>query len=192
MVVYHDLKLIFIRVPKTGTNSFFNAMRRNGYRYEFPRVDEVVNNHDALVYHVPPKIKDYYHFAAIQAKTLINDEEIWETYEKIGFIRHPYDWVVSLYNKKMLHRRINVDKNENFSEFIKCLRVTPFSWFLDEQDKMMINKVYRTEDMNDVLNQYGCEARHDNRNSGKKHIVFTDENRDLIDTKFYREWKYYK
>ncbi len=141
MHIFHDLKLIYIRVPKTGSSSFFVSMSRT-HKVELVQIGA------RSLY--PPFTTTQGHYGAEMTRTLI-DPEIWDSYEKIGFIRHPYPWVVSFYNQPNTDEMFREDNRKPLGEFIWNLKLTPFSWCTDSDGEMLIDTVYRMEDLSTVM-----------------------------------------
>ncbi len=171
--------MIYIRVPKTGSNSFLTAMKK---MYECEQVGEGMGPH-------------WEHWTAQQAKELI-DPKIWETYEKIGFIRHPHKWVVSIYHLKETFNMWMEDNNKPFPEFLSNLKITIFDhWFVDDDGELLIDKIYKTEDLREFLLDKGCigvEDIHINKTHRSKPIIdLTEDDKKIIREKFWREFEYY-
>jgi len=192
MFIFHELKLIYIMVPKTGTNSFWRSLSK---KYTKTRVIAGVAK-DHPVYEMEP-ITLAAHFTARQVKTLIS-EEVWNSYEKVGFVRHPYDWVISYFNVKAKGKILGEDGEASFGKFIRGkLRMTPFYWFLDKDGQMLIDTVYRTEDLKEILEGYGCEPLHANKTGIRDQTkdltveLLHDEYKRVIKKRFWREMAYY-
>ncbi len=188
MFIYHSLKMIYTLVPKTGTNSFWRSMKK------FHKEERLVPEKTEPVFEME-SIKHLAHLTARQARTLIN-KEIWDSYEKVGFVRHPYDWIVSYYN---IGEKGIITLGENaempFEEFLQTFRMTPFYWFTDTNGDMLIDTVYRTEDMKKILDKYGCKYKHENKTPENRQAMtvkmLTKEHKEIIDERFVREWAYY-
>ena len=184
--------MLYVLVPKTGTNSYHQAMKK---KYSFTLPDgkgEPINRATQSrhpVFSMPPKISMFQHLMMRHAKTLI-DKEIWDSYEKIGFIRNPYDWVQSVYCQGGITKVIDEDTRKSFSEFIKNLKLTPFSWLTNEKGDILADTIWRTEDIKKFCEKYDVEYSHKHKTRRAK-PKFTDELRAIVDEKFKREWAYY-
>ncbi len=89
----------------------------------------------------------------------------------------------------MLHE----DNTKPFSQFLRDLKpeTTIFNWFLDENRKMLIDDVYRVEDMFDVMkNEFGLKPQRMNKTVGKD-ILLTEEDKSLIYKHFPHEFEWY-
>jgi len=187
MWIFHDLKLIYIRVPKTGSSSFIECMSKKH------KVEEVFLK-DSPFSKFPPITQTQGHFSAQSAREVI-DPEIWDSYEKIGFIRNPYGWVASFYNQPNTDGMFLEDNRKPFGEFIENLKLTPFSWFEDDKGEILIDNVYRMEDLSSVMDKYGCETVHIHKMVKWKDCVTPDDARkykEIIKKKFRREFEYYE
>ena len=185
MFIYHSLKLIYILVPKTGTNTFWRSLAK------VHKEERVKVKKGDPVYSMEP-ITLSAHFTARQAKTLI-DTDIWAKYKKIGFVRNPYDWILSYYYQGGGLAVLGEPNDLEFGEFLQKFKMTPFYWFLDENGENLMDKIYRTEDLDRILSDYGARMRVVNKtpDSKNKGIVLTDEHKAIIDKRFEREWVYY-
>jgi len=79
MIISHKYKFIFIANGKSGSSSIENILKKYGDK--FPLSDE---EYDLYNKHIP----------AIFLKPKLN-EEVWNTYFKVSFVRNTWDWVIS-------------------------------------------------------------------------------------------------
>jgi len=190
--IWPEINLLFIKVPGTGTSSFFHQLNT---KYKFKPVD------DPPVYDDIWKMNDIKagsHFTAIQIRKILSPD-IWETYEKVAFIRNPYDWLNSIYNKPQGEKHYGI-KTEgkkgkmSFGEFIRYVPKTPYFWITDSDGEVMIDTIYRTEDLDQIVfPKYGVLPTHLNTGfaSPKKKRKFTQEDIGVIKKKFHRELEHY-
>lgn len=182
--------MIYIRVPKTGSSSFIECMSR---KHKVVTKKMKVNPLEPLRSRYPPYTTTQDHFGAEMARTLI-DPKIWNNYEKIGFIRNPFPWVVSFYNQPNTDEMFGEDNRRSFIQFIENLKLTPFSWFTTTNGEMLIDTVYRLEDFSSVMDKYGCETVHIHEMPKWKDNVTLDDAKqyeESITKKFKREMAYY-
>ena len=173
MYVFDDLKLIYIRIPKTGSTSFLYAMKKK-HRCCF--VGDGKGSHSE-------------HYTALTAREKFIRPYIWNNYEKIAVIRHPYDWVVSLYNLKETRTAWGQDNLKPFPEFVQNLDINMFYWLTDARGFQIIDNIYKLED--DILaKKYKIETVHLNQTN--KPIELSNTDKECIDEKFWREFKYYR
>ena len=189
---FPDIKVLFIKVPATGGGSFWLAMKSKNRFHDYPVTDTVLNMQD---------IRNKNLLTAAQARATVS-EEIWNTYEKIGLVRHPVKWINSLYYKPLGGNHYGIDESNNgmgrvsFYEFVKNrINKTPYDWFTDDEGNVIIDSIYRTEDLDDIVfPKYGLEQLHFNpRQKSNKFIdvVPNDEEMEIIRNKFHRELRHY-
>ena len=140
----YKYKCIFVCIPKTAGTSIAKALGT-------PKG--------------PP-----YHLDILEIKNIINDDFIFNSYFKFGFVRNPWDRAVSLYiNRKNLH------KKENFEDFIRWHKYSTdtaiypsqkryqLDWFLDENKNMVMNFVGKYNNLNHdwgiILNKLGLKIK---------------------------------
>ena len=184
MLIFHDLKLIQIIVPRTGSNSFRRALipkYPNTKWVQLPISDDIRKLSIATM----PG-----HYTARQAKMLINND-IWNTYEKIGFVRHPYNWLKSIYNQNGVKQILGQKIDTSLSEFVHDFNKTPYDWFVDENGEVMINTIYCTENLNKILLKYDVPSMHINESQNPTSEEFTGDDITIIKKKFHREFEHY-
>jgi len=185
MYLFHDLKLIYIIVPGTGSNSFHESLKVRYKNWERVRV---ALSHPA--WGMDMQISNPAHFTSRQARIMIEPPH-WNHYKKIAFVRHPYDWINCLYNKGGLKNSIGEDNSVPIHTFIRNLKITPYHWFTDIDGSLLIDTIYRTEDLNTILlNTFECVPKHLNSSGGRR-WAFSDDDKTLIKEKFYREFEHY-
>ncbi len=185
MFIYHSLKLIYIIVPKTGSNTFWRSLKKK-------HPEERVKTKKGDPVYDMESITFAPHFTARQVRTIV-DKNIWDKYKKIGFVRHPYDWIRSYYYQGTGLKVLGEPVGLEFDEFLQEFRMTPFYWFLDGNGENLLDKIYRTEDLDRILSDYGAKMRVENKTPENKNkgIVLTNEHKAIIDQRFVREWAYY-
>ncbi len=130
------------------------------------------------------------HYTALTTREKFIRPYIWNEYEKIAIIRHPYDWVVSLYNLTETRLAWGQDNTKPFSEFIQNLDINMFYWLTDERGFQLVDKIYKLEELSEVLKKYKAEVPHLNKTN--KPIELSKADKACIDEKFWREFKYYR
>ena len=185
MLIFHDLKLIQIVVPRTGSNSF-RASLMGKYKAKWVHTKKPLR----YVWEMDT-IGMYGHFSAKQAKVLI-DDDIWKSYEKVGFVRHPYDWIKSVNNINGLKQVLGERLDTSLSEFVHEFKKTIYDWFTDEDGNLIIDTIYRTEDLDQIFEKYGVSNTYINQTQKPKNEEFTEKDKKIIREKFYREFKHYE
>lgn len=171
MYVVPDLWLIYIRVPKTGSTSFTKSLKPF--------------SHTGRIY------KDKHATARVAKENCTADE--WENFEKIGFIRNPYDWLESFYLSRTFpgfEKHMKIDEVD-FGEYIEQLTKTPMHWLSDKNGNLMVDVVYRMEDMSNICEYYGLKENHDNPRKRSGTFHYTPYLRSVIEEKFKSELEYY-
>lgn len=192
MFLFHNLKIIYCIVPGTGSNSFWRSI-----------VEKYPNN-NYLHLHVPAGhpadtksrkldgINNTSHWRIIRMKELI-DDHTWNTYRKIAFVRQPDAWLWSIYNKGGIPNAIGENNLGTYLEFIKTVKKTPYYWFTDDDGRVMVDTIYRTEDLHQICKEFEITYREDNvRNRGRPPPNLTEEYRTIMNEKFYQEYKHYE
>ena len=137
-MIFHDLKLIFMHTERTGGV----ALRKYLLQYEtnFIRPN--------------PHTK---HLTCDEAKELI-DPKVWNEYTKIGFVRNPYDRLVSWYHACKKNRynwrsdlAIHVNKCNSFEELVK-----------NPNDKIILSQYQKVKDCDFIFRfeNYDEEVKH--------------------------------
>lgn len=186
MHIFHEHKLIYIAVPATASSSFWHAMQTRWTKFETVNPPR---DHPAKLLH--PDIGINTHLTAEQGKMFI-DPEIWNNYKKIAFVRHPYAWAKSMYNKKGLQQAVGVNvSQDNFVDFLKDINKTPYFWYVDKEGNMLIDKLYRTEDFKQVVAEFDLKELTMNRARIDRPSERTPEVNMVLETKFARELSHY-
>ena len=185
MYLFHDLKMIYIKVPKTGTQSFMKCTCHHKHEY--------------LGYN---RGRFSEHWTAKQTKNLtVNkqsnekaiDPAIWDSYEKIGFIRHPYTWIRSFYYERLPNHMLHQKRELPYKEYIRAFNIDIFRWFVDDDGKMLIDTVYRLEDFDEIMrNKFNAEPCHIHKTATNDPNTLNEEDKEIIRAKFPREMEYYK
>ena len=185
--IFPEFKMIYVRVPGTGSSSFFLELgRRSKTEYVDVPTSGPVRDMEFIA--------NFNHLTARQLRELI-PKDIWNSYKKVGFIREPTDWCNSIYNKNGVYESVGIEVDGlTFSEFLQKLNKTPFYWFVDKDGEMLVDVIYRNEDLeHGVFDQYGIHEPYPRYNvSSKPRVTFTDEDMKIIHQKFGREYLYYQ
>ena len=189
MFLVHSLKSIFVEVPGTASTSLSAAMVQKYIKNDMEIFHEN-RNHPA--YDLHPEISMYRHFTIEQAKMCI-PEKHWEEYKKIGFVREPYDWAKSIYRKNGTKGSLGVDNDGDFLDFVTKLQKTPYFWLTDRNDKVLVDTIYKTEDIEEIFKKYHLSPKHLAKSPRPNHLAeLTSEIKAILKEKFAREYKHYE
>jgi len=198
-MISHQYQCIFIEVPKTGSTSIRSILGHP--KKPHLNIQEVK---EKFFHEVPLSTNPVKRF--FQTRTL---KQKWEQYYKFGFVRNPWDRVVSLYLRK---EGIQMSDKMSFPEFVHwienssdtCIHPSPhknqLDWFLDKNQQIAVDFIGKFENLNEdwkhISKHLGINAPlpHANQNPAKKkHYTeyYTDELRDIIAEKFHKDIEYF-
>ena len=156
-MISHKHKCIFIEVPKTGSSSVRAVIG-------FPPIPHL------NIWQIAFNMKHYWtHYGSVANQVLASlymllpegrrvaiGERQWNTYFKFGFVRNPWDRVVSLYLRKEGMRMSKKMTFEEFVEWIKyssstCLYPVPHTnqldWFVDPHGRVLADFIGKFEQL---------------------------------------------
>lgn len=199
-MINHQYKCIFIEVPKTGSTSIRSIigtpkkphLNIKEIKEEFFYEKENINN----------SFFPFFKKIAIEKK--------WRQYFKFGFVRNPWDRVVSLYLRK---EGIQMSDKMSFEEFIHWIEnssdtsIHPsqhknqLDWFLNEKGDISVDFIGKFENLNkdwEIIQKkldIQSSLPHKNQNiTKKKHYseYYNKETKDIIYEKFKVDIEYFK
>lgn len=141
--ISHDLRFIYVRVPRTASGTFTHYLEKFCATHAKPAGQQ--------------------HASAIALAEIHAAQ--WPDYLTFGFIRNPWDWLVSMYhgnisaspfgkepipgrpqNTLSPHaapiQRVNMD----FETWVRQRQSTPADWLADASGEIMVDEVRRFED----------------------------------------------
>lgn len=171
--ISHNLKTIYIRVPKTGSTSITAAFA------------DAAGDMEQL---------GGPHSDALDARSLTTK---WDEYRKIGFIRHPLTWAPSFARWIRAVNRIMptaVSEERDPTKFIHLIP-TPMCWLTHPRThEVMVDEVWRMEDIDELFKEWGVAPRHKHAAPTGKKIEWpvTPEYTEAIREVFARELLFYQ
>lgn len=171
-MINDKLKCIFVEVPKTGSTS----------------VRSIIGNPNRP------------HKSISEIKFIVNKEK-FESYFKFGFVRNPWDRVVSLYERNEGQKKKKIYSFIDFVKWIKfasstCVNSLPhrnqLDWLVDHNGEISVDFIGRFEKINhdwDIIQEkIGTNIKLPilNKNANKKHYTeyYDDETKTIIYEKF--------
>jgi hypothetical protein len=190
--VNHELKAIYMHIPKVGGNTVKNILEKF---YEFKTMYFINPDHLDYCIHENEKIilgtgftniskqgMLRYYMNSEKYNTIMNmDEEKWRTYYKFTFVRNPYDKIISAWKfckkQKMIHEDISLYdfltmRHIHSSYVFSHAYLQQTDHLLDVNNELNIDFVGRFEhlyeDLNQILFNLGINEI--------KHTSFIEEN----------------
>ena len=118
-IIDHDNKLIYIAVPKTGTTSTQDFLKK------------IISNNSMIVNsNTPNKIGLCKHSTAKTISSIIKN---YSDYHSIAVIRNPYDWYVSWFTFRQRNGAPFSSKNMLFKDYLNKQPMEELSsWLCDD------------------------------------------------------------
>jgi len=199
-MINHEYKCIFVEVPKTGSTSIRSII--GSPEKPHLNIKEIKEKFfDEFDLDTTNTFMHFFKRKKVEFK--------WNQYFKFGFVRNPWDRVVSLYLRK---EGIQMSKEINFPEFVHWIQnssdtsIHPskhknqLDWFLDDNQELEVDFIGKFENINKdwqfISNKLGITniLPHENKNMiEKKHYTeyYTNELRDIIADKFRVDIEYF-
>ncbi len=186
-MINHKVQCVFVQVPKTASTS----------------IRSIVG--------IPQKP----HLNIIQLEEQFDSESVnldrtFSSYFKFGFVRNPWDRVVSLYRRKEGVQKSQAMSFEQFVRWIEnssdtCIHPSKhkyqLDWFKDSDGEIAANYIGKFESLNkdwayisSVLGVTNILPHKNSNSSCRKHYseFYTPETRDIIGEKFIVDVNYFK
>lgn len=176
MFYSHKARLVWIRVPKTGSTTAYHALKA-----ALPDFKGDGDGHEFL-------------------ETLHERRgDAFAHYHHMGFVRWPLDWLNSMHasldnpnNRFSRLHCVGGSRDKTPREFLEAIEYTPYDWFT-VNGAVKVPEIYRTEDMSEFCRSLGQECRVHNRTPLDRRVKleWTDDDLHYIATKFARELAHY-
>jgi Sulfotransferase family len=201
-VISHKYKCIFVQVPKTGSTSIRailgKAIRPHLSLWE---MKVLMENYWPVRGGRKNRILECLYMALPKERRLKNGREQFQSYFKFGFVRNPWDRVVSLYERKEALEMRNKMSFEHFVDWIQyssstCVHSSPhryqLDWFVDANGAMLADFIGRFERLDQdwafVANKLGLTTTlpHSRANARSRHYTeyYNERTRNIIGDKF--------
>ena len=184
MFVSHDKRVVYVRVPKTGSTAVVRQVhathRGTSNGWDLEPYDVGFHTH-VMVSQMPLEFKVRY-----------------KDYTWVGAIRNPYTWIPSFHawiQKNTEYVRTTFlshpEVEGNWVKFLDQLTVTPASWLYDPDGVVQV-KSYKQEDPRPIEKLLGIKLA-DQMNVSKKKRDFVPDMqlKAIVHRKFFRELPYY-
>ncbi len=173
--INHDLKSIFIHLPKNGGMHIQTILEKS---YNFKTIWFTREDHDSFndyenrdnpkdkgfIYLRKKGLLNYYRTSKEHDERSGRDIDKWNNYYKFTIVRNPYDRLVSAWKYLRTNNKLK-DKNVTFEEFIDGMNeqndysfshgfITQYDQLLDENNEIHLDYVGRFENLNEELVNY--------------------------------------
>src|SRR6266852_317995 len=201
-MISHQHKCIFVEVPKTGSTSV-RAILGKAWK---PHLNlwEIKNLMESYWTHFggrKNRILECLYLALSKERRLEIGQRQFDSYFKFGFVRNPWDRVVSLYERTEAQQMRNEMTFTEFVEWIEyssstCVHSSPhryqLDWFVDPNGKVLANFIGRFERLDEdwayVAQKLGIKESLAHRRASFRTRHYTEyyntRTRELIAQKF--------
>jgi Sulfotransferase family len=202
-MISHKHKCIFVEVPKTGSTSI-RAILGKAYipHLNLVEIKTLMENSWTQFCGRTNRIRSALYELLPRERKIDIGRRQFESYFKFGFVRNPWDRVVSLYERT---EPIQMKDKMSFEEFVDwiqfssatCIHSSPhryqLDWFLDGSGNMLADFIGRFERLDEdwavVADKLGIAEKtlpHTRENPRPRHYTeyYNPRTRDLIAQKF--------
>jgi hypothetical protein len=201
-MVSHKYKCIFVQVPKTGSTSIRAILGKAiSPHLNLWEIKMLMERYWLVRDGRKDRMLEFLYLTLPKEKRLERGREQFDSYFKFGFVRNPWDRVVSLYERKEaleLHRKMSF---EDFVDWIQyssatCVHSSPhryqLDWFVDPNGTVLADFIGRFErlerDWKIVANKLGVSENlpHSRPNPRERHYTeyYNSKTRAIIAQKF--------
>jgi hypothetical protein len=210
-MISHEHKCIFVEVPKTGSSSIRAILGKPPK----PHLDiwQIKSNMENHWTHYGGR-KNFFKgvaYSLLPEKTRIKKgESQFDSYFKFGFVRNPWDRVVSLYHRNEGQQMEDTMSFDDFVYWIKyssstCIHPSPhvnqLDWLVDPSGKIIVDFIGKFENLKSdwevISKKINLQVLlpHANRNKvPKKHysVYYSKKTRNIIEKKFITDIEYFE
>ena len=201
-MISHKYKCIFVEVPKTGSTSV-RAILGKAWKPHLNlwQIKDHMENYWTRVGGRTNRIRKILYLTKSKERRKHIGQEQFETYFKFGFVRNPWDRVVSLYER---NEAVQFKDKMSFDEFVDwieyssatCVHSSPhryqLDWFVDPNGKILADFIGKFEQLSNdwdlVAKKLGITAAlpHRRENPRPRHYTeyYDTRTREVIANKF--------
>lgn len=201
-MISHKYKCIFVEVPKTGSSSIRALIGKPAKPHlDLSEMKKMLETGWTPYDTAPHRLLELgYMFRSKKGRIRIGRRQ-FESYFKFGFVRNPWDRVVSLYERT---EPLRMKEKMSFDEFVDwiqfssstCIHSSPhryqLDWFVDGSGNILADFIGRFErldaDWATVAGKLGISDSlpHKRENPRARHYTdyYNDKTREIIATKF--------
>ena len=202
-MISHKHKCIFVEIPKTGSTSIRTVVGsppkahlnicqiRYNMQHYWTRYGSIKNKLLSSLYLLLP-----------ENKRIETGEEEFRSYFKFGFVRNPWDRVVSLYFRTDGLQMKDKMTFDEFVDWIKyssstCIHPVPHTnqldWLVDPHGNVLVDFIGKFENIQKdwelIASEYGLpmELPHNNKNLNERHFYteyYSNRTKEIIENKF--------
>lgn len=203
MLISHKHKFIFVHVPKVAGTSMRQALRRSSFQpHKLPwnRLLKKVNILSAWPY----KSHHAFHKHHVRAYELRNEfsADVFDTYYTFGFVRNPWDRVVSLYNyirRRPKHPHYSAVRTlPDFKAYVNYVAQNSYpaqaEFLCDDSNSLLVDFVGRyenlTTDFAAVCQKIRISANLPHKNASVRvdyRTAYNDRTREIVGQVFRRD-----
>ena len=191
MLISHKRKFIFVHVPKTAGSSLTSALQPFCHQPQDEAINRSLSKIGINVNWFGPYLNAKYgrkHTTAQQMK-IIFPNKVFEEYFKFGFVRNPWDTMVSYYHflhsNQSSHRNKKVQALDGFKQYleyeIKRNKYHQTQFLTDNNGELLVDYVGRFESLQDDFDKIckkvnvSASMPHSNKSKHKKYQEYYDE-----------------
>ncbi len=205
-MIIHNYKCIFVHVPKTAGVSIEGVLFKETVPLRWP-IEYILRKKQEVLqgggfidrYSNKYQTGTYQHLFARHIKQEVG-EELFDSYFKFGFVRNPWDRIISqfFYQKRRrdLNEFLNIDREIDFKDFLYAIKDgemhvhwdEQWKFLMDEEGNQMVDFIGRFENLQedfdkvcDNINAAKIELPHENFTVHEPYqYYYDDESRELV------------
>ena len=201
-MVSHKYKCIFVQVPKTGSTSIRAILGKAiSPHLNLWEIKTLMERYWLVRGGRKDRVLESLYLTLPKKRRLERGREQFNNYFKFGFVRNPWDRVVSLYERQEALELRNKMSFEEFVDWIQyssatCVHSSPhryqLDWFVDPNGKVLADFIGRFErleqDWRIVANKLGIKRSlpHSRPNLRERHYreYYNNKTRAIIEDRF--------